>query len=511
MFTEKDLAQIRSMGINLQEIERQVNIFRNGIDFVRLVKPAIPGEGIEDLQKADIEALIQLFEKKKNSYSLIRFVPASGAASRMFKTLFEAIDTARKEGDRALKSRKEMMDFFEHINEYPFFPDLEVTALESGFNLKELLESGQYSKILELILTPEGLNYGALPKGLLKFHSYPLGNRTAFEEHYEETSMYLSDNARNIRLHFTVSPEHLPLFSILSELLNAKYLEEKGLKYEVEFSLQKPSTDTLAVDPENQPFRLEEGSLLFRPGGHGALIDNLGDLKESIVFIGNIDNVSPDHTKEFRVRYKKFLGGFLISQMEKVYSLLNQTDKGDYGEELRKDAVELIKNLSPGEAKELENESNPEDFIQKLRSFLNRPMRVCGMVRNAGEPGGGPFWVMDSKGTVSKQIIESSQINLEDPEQKKIFLESTHFNPVDLVCCTSDYKGNLFDLNQFIDPEMAFIAQKSQGGKDLKALERPGLWNGSMAGWLTWFVDVPLETFSPVKTVFDLVRAEHRG
>ncbi|MBE0654173.1 MAG: DUF4301 family protein, partial [Bacteroidales bacterium] len=460
MFTEKDLAQIRSLGISLEEIERQVNIFRNGIDFVRLVKPATAGDGIESLQQSDIEELIHLFEQNKNSYSIIRFVPASGAASRMFKTLFEAMEVARKEGDRVLKSRRDLMDFFENLNEYPFFPDLEIAALENGYNLNELVASGQYSKILELILNSNGLNYGALPKGLLKFHSYPGGNRTAFEEHYEETSLYLYDNDRNIHLHFTVSPEHLPLFSKLSELLNAKYSEEKGLKYEVQFSVQKPATDTLAVDSENQPFRLEDGSLLFRPGGHGALIDNLGDLKESIVFIGNIDNVSPDHTKEFRVRYKKFLGGFLIRKMEEVFSILDRVDMGDYGEELRKEALAVIKNLSPGAATELANESSPGDFILKLRSYLNRPMRVCGMVRNSGEPGGGPFWVMDSKGRVSKQIIESSQINLEDPEQKKIFHGSTHFNPVDLVCCISDHRGNNFDLNRFIDPEMAFIAHK---------------------------------------------------
>ena len=509
MFTQKDLAQIRSLGIDISEIERQINVFRKGIDYVTIVRPAIHGDGIEDLKESEKEAFIQLFGEEGSEYSALRFVPASGAASRMFKTLYESLETANKEGDNVLAEKKEMMEFFKNLPFYPFYQDLEAAALESGIILKEIMDSRKYGEILELILTSRGLNYGALPKGLLKFHAYPEGNRTAIEEHYEEASMYLYDRNKTIHLHFTVSPEHLPMFLQLSELLRAKYLEQMGINVQVDFSVQKPSTDTIAVDKENEPFRLEDGKLLFRPGGHGALIDNLNDLKETLVFIGNIDNVSPDHNKEFRVRHKKLLGGILIHKMKVVHSILKKIDLGEDLDGLRNEIIALVRSISPVAAQELTQMDDTGEFNHKIYSLLNRPMRVCGMVRNVGEPGGGPFWVINKKGNISKQIVESSQINMEDPKQHALFMAATHFNPVDMVCCLADYNGNAFNLHQYVDPDMAFIAYKSQGGKELKALERPGLWNGSMAGWLTWFVEVPLETFSPVKTVFDLVRSPH--
>jgi hypothetical protein len=509
MFSEKDLIQIQKQGITVEEIENQIETFRHGIDFVELVKPATPGDGIENPDQHEIAAVIDYYDHQKDNSEAIKFVPASGAASRMFKSLFEALELAGKKGNSALKANEEIMKFFENLHEYPFYKDLETVLEGEGEKLEDLLKKENYVVILEHLLQEKGLNYGNLPKGLLKFHSYKTGNRTAFEEHYEEATFYLNDSQGNIKLHFTVSPEHMSLFSSLSEVLNEKYKNEKGLIFTTDFSIQRPSTDTIAVDLDNKPFRTEKGELLFRPGGHGALLNNLNDLEEALVFIGNIDNVSPDHNMDLRVKYKKFLGGFLLKKVNKIHTLLDRIDRGERGELLQKNILDIIEEISPQGLEELKSVKN-DLFNEKAYHFLNRPIRVCGMVKNVGEPGGGPFWIKDKNGRISKQIIESSQINLDDNKQKELFHSSTHFNPVDLVCYIQNHKAEKFNLNQYSDPDMAFIARKSQGGKDLKALELPGLWNGSMAGWLTWFVDVPLESFTPVKTVFDLLRPEHQ-
>jgi len=508
MFTEKDLNQFKQKGIELQEIEEQLEMFGRGIDFVYLVKPATPGDGIEVFEEEQIDELAEYFSDNKDKYSFGKFVPASGAASRMFKDLFAAYEKSGSESGFNPDEDPKLKDFFDHLEDYPFYETLKEIAVRSKAPLNELRDNGNYRTILELILTPRGLNYGNLPKGLLKFHSYENISRTAFEEHFEEASQFLDNEGGNIRMHFTVSPEHMDLFKDLSKILTEKYRDLQGLMFDVSFSIQKPSTDTIAVDTKNAPFRLENENILFRPGGHGALIDNLNDLDESLIFVGNIDNVAPDWNKPLRVKYKKFLGGFLIRKREKIHTLLDRIDRGERGESLQRHILDTVSEISPVFAEELSSEK-VDNFNEKTYRFLNRPMRVCGMVKNVGEPGGGPFWIRESSGRISKQVIESSQINMEDHTQKERFMSSTHFNPVDLVCYIRDHKGEPFNLKEFVDQEMAFIAQKSQNGKDLKALERPGLWNGSMAGWLTWFVDVPLETFSPVKTVFDLVRPEH--
>lgn len=510
MLTEKDRTSIEKRGISVAEIERQIRLFERGIDYVYLLKPATSGEGIDVLDKPQEEAMIDRYESGMEEKTVIKFVPASGAASRMFKDLFSALENISKNGNSELRKNEKLYDFFRQLNNYPFYEDLKAAIEHDDENINILFDNKKFHTLLEYLLTDRGINYGSLPKGLLKFHQYPEGARTALEEHYEEASLYLTDPKAAVNLHFTVSPEHLSLFTRLTDVLNEKYRNSQGLLFNVSFSIQKPSTDTLAVDLQNKPFRLEDESLLFRPGGHGALLENLNELEEAVVYIGNIDNVCPDQMKDQKIRHKKILGGFLLKKTESIHNILNRIEKGERGEALRTHILEVVNEISPEAAEELKILQN-DLFNENAYKFLNKPIRVCGMVKNAGEPGGGPFWIRNEAGKMSKQIIESSQIDMNDPAQKEIYLSSTHFNPVDLVCYIHDHKGEKFNLSEFTDPSMAFISKKTRNGRELKALEHPGLWNGSMAGWLTWFVEVPLETFTPVKTVFDLMRPEHRG
>ncbi len=511
MFTSSQLQQLSDRGISLEQVSRQLEIFKKGIAPVKLVRPAIPDDGIEIFDQKKIDFYASLFQKEKDRISIVKFVPASGAASRMFKQLFEALsEFIGTPGDysKTLSKMPDVLGFFKDLRNYSFFDDLAVQCKINGFDLESLLETGKYDEILDLFLSGRGLAYGELPKGLLKFHKYTGESRTAFEEHFVEAAMFLKDKNNHVKLHFTVSPEHRKLFESLADKLINKYLERDKIHFDVEFSVQKPSTDTLAADMENKPFTQERDMLLFRPGGHGALLDNMQDLKEIIVFVGNIDNVAPDRTKGLRVRYKELLAGILVERVKLIHEFLVQIEKG-FSQESKKEIVDFIKTyISASSARELSNLMDNE-FVKLANSILNRPVRVCGMVKNVGEQGGGPFWISDKSGNISKQVIESSQVNLNDPEQDKIFRDATHFNPVDMVCYTCNYKGEKFRLEDYRDPDMAFIAIKSQGGSSLKALELPGLWNGSMAGWLTFFVDVPEATFSPVKTIFDLLRSEH--
>jgi hypothetical protein len=509
MFTEKDHTIIEKHGISLAEIDRQLDLFKRGIDYINLIRPATVEDGISSLNEDEAEALIEEYETGMEGVSSIKFVPASGAASRMFKDLFNALEKLSSEGSRYIEQDEKLEKFFTRLREYPFYEDLKTVANQQGEDLDSLTKEGKYRLVLEYLLTETGLNYGKLPKGLLKFHYYPEGARTAMEEHYEEASLYLTDSKAGVNLHFTVSPEHLSMFSTLSEALNEKYRNKQGLLFNVSFSIQKPSTDTIAVDLENKAFRTQDGELLFRPGGHGALLENLYDLDESVVFISNIDNVCPDSAKELKISYKKILGGFLVRKKRAIHTVLDRIDKGERGEGLRQHILDIVSEIASEKSDELKSLSN-DLFNERAYEILNRPIRVCGMVRNVGEPGGGPFWIRDSAGKLSKQIIESSQIDLNNDDQKEIFNSSTHFNPVELVCLIKDHKGDKFDLSQYTDPSMAFISNKTSEGRELKALEHPGLWNGAMAGWLTWFVEIPLETFTPVKKVFDLIRPEHK-
>ncbi len=376
-------------------------------------------------------------------------------------------------------------------------------------DIESLLSRGQYKNILEYILTAKGLDYADLPKGLIKFHRYPDHSRTPFEEHLVEAAAYVKDRNGVARIHFTISPEHEGAIKNHIERVRDRY-EKSGVKYEITFSYQKPSTDTVAVDLENRPFRDAEGKLVFRPGGHGALLENLYELEGDIIFIKNIDNVVPDRLKGETYLYKRVLGGLLVELQKQIFQYLDRISKGDLNEPLIEEIIGFASDRLYIVLPKRIGQGTKEEKADFLFSRLNRPLRVCGIVKNQGEPGGGPFWVEHADGTSSMQIVESSQVNMKSAGQKEIWESSTHFNPVDLVCGVRDYLGKAFNLMNFTDPETGFISTKSYEGRELKALELPGLWNGGMANWNTVFVEVPIITFNPVKTVFDLLRKEHQ-
>lgn len=399
--------------------------------------------------------------------------------------------------------------FFANIKNFAFYADLNSACVKNNNKgIDELISEGNYKAVVSNLLESAGLNYGSLPKGLLKFHKYEDGVRTPLEEHLVEGALYAAGKSGEVNVHFTVSTEHRELFAKLVDEKVAQYAEKYGIKYNISFSEQKPSTDTIAADMDNKPFR-DNGKLLFRPGGHGALIENLNDLDADIVFIKNIDNVVPDRLKADTVTYKKLLAGVLVTLQKQAFEYLQLLDSGHYRHDELENIIRFVQqqlHCRKDDIKDMED----ADLVIYLRKKLNRPMRVCGMVKNVGEPGGGPFLAYNPDGTVSLQILESSQIDMSDPEKKAMFEKGTHFNPVDLVCAIRDYKGNKFNLLNYVDKATGFISYKSKGGKELKALELPGLWNGSMSDWSTVFVEVPLSTFNPVKTVNDLLREQHQ-
>jgi hypothetical protein len=434
----------------------------------------------------------------------VKFVPASGAASRMFKNLFEFLGA-----DYDVPTTDFEKKFFENIHHFAFFHDLDVVCMDgAGKDVDALIADGEYKTVVGQLLEAYGLNYGQLPKGLLKFHRYVEGIRTPLEEHLVEGALYAAGATGKVNVHFTVSTEHRELFEHLVKEKVTAYAQKFGVEYNVSFSEQKPSTDTLAADMDNKPFRVD-GKLLFRPGGHGALIENLNDLDADVVFIKNIDNVVPDRLKGETVTYKKLIAGVLVTLQRKAFEYLRLLDGGQYTHEQLEEIIRFVQQdlcCRKADIKQLED----AELVIYLRKKLNRPMRVCGMVKNVGEPGGGPFLAYNPDGTVSAQILESSQIDMNDPEKKAMFEKGTHFNPVDLVCAVRDYKGQKFDLTQYVDKATGFISHKSKNGRELKALELPGLWNGAMSDWNTIFVEVPLATFNPVKTVNDLLREQHQ-
>lgn len=503
MFSQKDLHQIAEKGVSIDNINRQIKYFQFGFPPADIIMTATSGQGIILLSEGDEQHYKDIFLNNGPDFHIIRFIPASGAATRMFKSLYEAREVLEgKSGDEELewvKGNKEISTFLRELPKYPFYEDMELKG------------DAKPSEVLKKILTREGLNYGNMPKGLLKFHKYGEGDRrTSFEEHLLEAVKYCGSRNKEIRIHLTVSPDHLDGFRDEAASIIPGIEERTGYHFDISFSFQKPETDTIAVDPDNMPFRNPDGTLLFRPGGHGALIRNLDSLDCDFIFISNIDNVAPDRVKNIRVRYKQVLGGLLLEVRSKLSYYLNQLESGG---KLKKSRLDIIVNylherLGITIPDMLESWDMPE-LKAWLFKTMNRPVRVCGMVKNEGEPGGGPFYVRSESGEVSLQIVESSQIDMEKPFHAAVFRESTHFNPVDLVCSVRDYQGNKFNLSSYLDHNSGFISGKSLGGKPLKAQELPGLWNGSMAGWITIFVDVPGETFSPVKTVFDLMRSEH--
>ena len=434
----------------------------------------------------------------------MKFVPASGAASRMFKDMFAFVDA---EYDAPTKDFEKK--YFGSIEKFAFYEALDAACQKNeGKGIKALIAEGNYKAVAANMLKAEGLNYGQLPKGLLLFHKYPEGARTPMEEHLVEGALYAASNGE-AHVHFTVSHEHMELFKAKVAEKADGYASKFGIKYDISFSEQKPSTDTVAANADNTPFRNDDGSLLFRPGGHGALIENLNEIDADVIFVKNIDNVVPDRLKEDTVEWKQVIAGVLVTLQQKAFDYLRLLDTGSYTHEQIEEMIRFVQQdlcCRKADIKELED----AELVIYLRKKLNRPMRVCGVVKNAGEPGGGPFLTYNQDGTVSLQILESSQIDKSNKEYLEMFTQGTHFNPVDLVCAVKDYKGNAFNLPDYVDKTTGFISSKSKNGKELKALELPGLWNGAMSDWSTIFVEVPLSTFNPVKTVNDLLREQHQ-
>ena len=508
MFTQQDLNYISQKGISLDTLETQIQNFYQGFPYMEIIKPASVGDGILRLDENEIKKCLSNFENKSKHHQICKFVPASGAASRMFKSLFAAY----QDDNANIERHSDALHFVNHIEDFAFYEALKNVLAENGHDLEELKNNKNYKPIFEYLLTEKGLDYGNLPKGLLQFHLYSQDKiRTPFEEHLVEGATYSRSADGTVYLHFTVSPEHRSRFEALLEEVRAKYEKLFGVHFEVDFSEQHPHTDTIAVNMDNTPFRESNDQILFRPGGHGALIENLNELNEAvdIVFIKNIDNVVPDNLKDTTYTYKKVIGGVLMTYQERIFGLLKQLESDKSNKAVLEEAATILQDelciVFPESYEDL-NSSDKADFIFDK---LNRPIKVCGMVLNVGEPGGGPFWAKNSDGSTSLQIVESSQIDVNDPEKKEILQNATHFNPVDLVCGIKNYKGESFNLLDYRDPQTGFITQKSKDGRELKAQELPGLWNGAMSDWNTIFVEVPLITFNPVKTVNDLLREEH--
>lgn len=506
ILTQDDRALLAEKGISEEQIIAQLSCFEKGFPFLKLESAASVGNGIISLEPGALKSYEQAWEDyKKEGHVIMKFVPASGAASRMFKNLFEFLGA-----DYTIPTTDFEKKFFAEIDHFAFFDDLNKVCLKNtGKDVHQLIADKDYKAVVSNLLENSGLNYGALPKGLLKFHKYDDGARTPLEEHLVEGALYASSEGDKVNVHFTVSPEHRMLFEKLVTEKSAEYTKRYNVVYNVSFSEQKPSTDTIAADMQNHPFRDEKGHLVFRPGGHGALIENLNDLNADIVFVKNIDNVVPDRLKGDTVTYKQVIAGVLVTLQKKAFDYIRLIDSGKYTHQQIEEIIRFVQHdlcCRNPKIKDMED----GDLVLYLKNKLNRPMRVCGMVKNVGEPGGGPFLAYNADGTVSLQILESSQIDMNDPEKKAMFEKGTHFNPVDLVCALRDYKGNKFDLLKHVDKSTGFISYKSKNGKDLKALELPGLWNGSMSDWNTVFVEVPLSTFNPVKTVNDLLREQHQ-
>ena len=502
MFTEKDIQQIESKGLTHEKVNNQIKNFIQGFPYLKISRPATINDGIIRLSEEEIEAYIKLYEDL--SPDSLKFIPASGAASRMFKFLFEFYEKADGQYNNIEEVNDENIErYFKNLEKFAFYDELKNVIKSNGQDINNLLKTGKFKEILRYFLFHDGLNYGQKPKGVLSFHKYEDDLRTAFEEHLYEGASYSKSFDNVVKIHFTISPEHKDLFLDLLET-KIEYFEKRfNVKYKISFSQQKPSTDMVAVDLENQLFRNSDGSLLFRPGGHGALIENLNELDSDIIFIKNIDNVVPDRMKEVTVKYKKALAGILLSYQEKIFNYIDILEEINYTDEILSEIKDFIK-------KDLCYEFDKNIDPKSILGILNRPIRVCGMVKNEGEPGGGPFWVKQTNGIMDLQIVESSQIDSNNEKQNEIVKLSTHFNPVDLVCATKTKSGKKFDLLKYRDLNTGFISKKSKDGRDLKAQELPGLWNGAMANWNTIFVEVPIETFNPVKTVNDLLRPEHQ-
>lgn len=508
--------KIVSHGLSVEQIRKQLDRFKEGFPDLEIVRPATIGDGIEQLPPEEEKHLIERFRQAQGEGRIMKFVPASGAASRMFITLQSMLISDEKLSRAYFEAHPDDDDvvftqmLLEQLEIFAFYEDLVEVLARDGLNPVELRDSGDYQTLVSYVLEEKGLGLAFLPKVLIPFHRYSDHRRTPLEEHLVEAIEYTQPNNGKIRIHFTISPEHEELFEQRFAAVRQRF-ETGKINFELETSFQQSSTDTIAVTTDNRPFLDDDGNPVFRPGGHGALLVNLQELKGDVIFIINVDNVVPDRLKNLTCRHKKRIGGYLLRLQDQVFSYLKGLDRGNTSRMFLQEVMQYVQqDLHINIPEDLLDESDI-DVARWLFERLNRPMRVCGIVKNEGEPGGGPFVVRHEDGTTSLQIVEEAQINHDNPKQKEIFNSSTHFNPTDLVCTMRDYQGRPFYLEKFRDPETGFISIKSHQGRKLKALELPGLWNGSMANWITVFVEVPVETFNPVKTVNDLLRDEHRN
>ena len=517
LLRDDDLQQIRERGLGIDDVREQLAILRNPPPYTRLLRACTHGDGIHVLTPDVVDAALSRHAAAAAAGRFLCFVPASGAATRMFRALLAALESdprvARADLERRAgagdKDAREVLEFADGLPRFAFTAALRDAMRAHGADLDASVRAGALGDVLRFLLQDEGLDYAALPKGLLAFHRYRDTARTAFEEHLVDAACYARARDGATRLHCTVSEHHLAGFAALLDAVRAGHEAHLGARFDVSFSHQAPSTDTVAVDLDGQPFRDADGTLLFRPGGHGALLDNLARSGADIAYVKNIDNVVPDHLKEPVVHWKKVLGGLLVTLQEATFAALRRLED-DPSPATVAAALDLLAGKLDTPTPPDVAGAAPGTRLDYARRKLARPLRVCGMVECEGDPGGGPFWVADADGTASPQIVESAQIDPADAGQVALLAGSTHFNPVDLVCGLRDHHGRPFDLARHVDPKAVFISEKSSGGRKLRALERPGLWNGSMADWNTIFVEVPTATFNPVKTVNDLLRPQHQ-
>ncbi len=518
LLNDQDIRQIQAHGLTLEQVREQLRFFARPPRFIRLARSATVADGIQRIPQADMDGYLTQHAAAARQGRFAKFVPASGVATRMFELLlhyFYHVEEdlhALVEGEleQGVPRAREFLVFHDRLPQLAFFPDLQGLLAGNGRHLDDLLAARRYREILSHLLTEGGLHYQDTPKALIKFHAYGAESRTALEEHLVEAAAYVQDQDGMCRLHFTILPRHRQDFQRLLARVQPALEERFGCHFNVDFSFQHPGTDTLAADAGDHPFRNSEGRLVFRPGGHGALLENLNELQGDLVYLKNIDNVVPDRLKEPTLLWKKILGGLLVDVQKQIHQHLRLLTQESARRRLVESSLEFAQEtlsltIPPGILQW------PEDLARDfLVRALNRPIRVCGVVPNQGEPGGAPFWIEEPDGSLSLQIVEKAQVDLNAAEQQAIWEAATHFNPVDLVCGLRDDQGVPFDLTQYVDHEAVFISRKSLEGRELKALELPGLWNGAMARWLTVFVEVPLSTFNPVKTVFDLLRPEHQ-
>jgi hypothetical protein len=513
-FSKNDIDQIKKNSLTLEQINSQLSLLHRGTPFVNLDRPCTVGDGIQKLTPDKIKKCIHLYETRGLKKKLVKFVPASGAATRMFKKLIK-IYHVLKQGDKKSTStgsrgNDDSSYFLDNCRRFAFYDDIKASFTKKGMDLEKLLTARNAEKILRHLFAENLLNYAMLPKGLIKFHSYDDHTRTAFEEHLVEAGGYARTESGDCTLHFTVSPVHRKKFLSFWQNIQSAYENQLDTRFDVTFSIQAMNTNTIAVDSQNLPFRLSDGRLLFRPGGHGALIHNLNQLDGDIVFIKNIDNVAHSRFITETIEWKKILCGYLILLQQKIFYYLKELHQNSITDSLIAEITEFTESELSRQLPD-DFEKNPVVKKQKiLTRLLDRPLRVCGMVENTGAPGGGPFWAKDDENNISLQIVETSQIDTDNEHQKAILNRLTHFNPVDLVCGIRNWQGELFNLSEYVDHQAVFISNKSEEGRDLKALELPGLWNGAMAFWNTAFVEVPKITFNPVKEVTDLLEIHHQ-